>query len=102
MHRSRLHPDSRNRIHLHALWHVALESNSYRTSPVPEGVRSHEDARKWLISIEMMFERVLSTISRITTHGRFKDLTISMATDVLPEPELPAIPMILKSAHGGE
>jgi hypothetical protein len=25
-----------------------------------------------------------------------------MATEVLPEPELPAIPMILKSSHGGE
>lgn len=24
-----------------------------------------------------------------------------MATDVFPEPELPAIPMMLKSAHGG-
>jgi hypothetical protein len=41
------------------------------------------------------------TITRITTQGRFKDLTISMATEVLPEPELPAIPMMLKSCHGG-
>jgi hypothetical protein len=24
-----------------------------------------------------------------------------MATEVLPEPELPAIPMMLKSCHGG-
>jgi hypothetical protein len=32
----------------------------------------------------------------------FKDFTISIATDVLPEPELPAIPIMLKSAHGGE
>jgi hypothetical protein len=54
------------------------------------------------ISMEAIFEWVLSTITRITTHGRFNDLTISMATDVLPEPELPAIPIILKSAHGGE
>lgn len=44
----------------------------------------------------------LVTITRITTHGRFKDFTISMATEVLPEPELPAMPMMLKSAHGGE
>lgn len=28
--------------------------------------------------------------------------TISRARDVFPEPELPAIPMILVSAHGGE
>jgi hypothetical protein len=38
----------------------------------------------------------------MTTQGRFKDLTISIATEVFPEPELPAIPMILRSAHGGE
>jgi len=38
----------------------------------------------------------------MATHGRFNDLTISIATEVLPEPELPAIPMIVKSAHGGE
>jgi hypothetical protein len=25
-----------------------------------------------------------------------------MATEVLPEPELPAMPIILKSCHGGE
>lgn len=43
-----------------------------------------------------------STITRMTTQGRFRDLTISIATDVLPEPELPAIPMILRSSHGGE
>jgi hypothetical protein len=38
----------------------------------------------------------------MTTQGKFKDLTISIATEVFPEPELPAIPIILKSAHGGE
>lgn len=42
------------------------------------------------------------TITRITTHGKFKDLTISIATELLPEPELPAIPIMLKSCHGGE
>lgn len=43
-----------------------------------------------------------NTITRMTTQGRFNDLTISMATDVFPEPELPAMPMMLRSAHGGE
>jgi hypothetical protein len=38
----------------------------------------------------------------MTTQGKFRDLTISIATEVFPEPELPAIPIILKSAHGGE
>lgn len=42
------------------------------------------------------------TMTRITTQGRFNDLTISMATEVLPEPELPAMPMMLRSCHGGE
>ena len=43
-----------------------------------------------------------STMERITTHGRFKELIISIATDVLPEPEPPATPMMLMSAQGGE
>lgn len=47
-------------------------------------------------------QAILRTMTRITTQGRFSDLTISMATEVLPEPELPAIPMMLKSCHGGE
>lgn len=44
----------------------------------------------------------IHTMTKITTQGRFSDLTISIATEVLPEPELPAIPMMLKSCHGGE
>lgn len=42
-----------------------------------------------------------NTITRITTQGKLRDLTISIATDVLPEPELPAMPMMLRSCHGG-
>lgn len=41
-------------------------------------------------------------MTRMTTHGRLRAFTISIATEDLPEPELPAIPMILMSAHGGE
>jgi hypothetical protein len=36
------------------------------------------------------------------TQGKSKDCTISTAKDVLPDPELPATPMMLMSAHGGE
>jgi hypothetical protein len=36
------------------------------------------------------------------TQGRSKDWTISIAKLVFPEPEDPAIPMMLMSAHGGE
>lgn len=49
-----------------------------------------------------IYHGLRDTITRITTQGKFKDLTISMATEVLPEPELPAIPMMLRSCHGGE
>ena len=44
----------------------------------------------------------LHTMERMTTHGRFKDATIARARDVLPEPELPATPIILALPHGGE
>ena len=42
------------------------------------------------------------TIDKMATQGRFKELTILWASVDLPEPELPAIPMMLVSAHGGE
>lgn len=38
----------------------------------------------------------------MTTHGRFSDFTICIATEVFPEPEEPATPMIVTSSHGGE
>ena len=41
------------------------------------------------------------TIDMITTQGRFRLATIANASDVFPEPELPATPMILASPHGG-
>jgi len=41
-------------------------------------------------------------MDNITTHGKFNEVTISTAKEVLPDPELPAIPMMLVSAHGGE
>lgn len=46
--------------------------------------------------------RYLFTIDKMTTHGRFREDTISTASDVLPDPEPPAMPMMLVSAHGGE
>lgn len=41
------------------------------------------------------------TMDKTTTHGRFSDLIISIESDVFPDPELPAMPMMLTSAHGG-
>lgn len=43
-----------------------------------------------------------STMERITTHGKFSFLTMAWESVDLPEPELPATPMMLTSAHGGE
>jgi len=42
------------------------------------------------------------TIDMITTQGRFRDATIASASEVFPEPELPATPIILAFPHGGE
>ena len=42
------------------------------------------------------------TIDSITTQGRFNDETISRASEVFPDPLLPAMPMMLVSAQGGE
>lgn len=44
----------------------------------------------------MRFE--LNTIDIMTTHGRLREVTISRAKDVFPEPELPAMPIMLVSA----
>lgn len=41
-------------------------------------------------------------MTSINAPGKFKELTISMATDDLPDPELPAIPIMLISGHGGQ
>lgn len=38
----------------------------------------------------------------MATHGKFKEDTISTAKEVFPEPELPATPMMLVLAQGGE
>lgn len=45
--------------------------------------------------------RLERTIDKMTTQGRFSEATIAIARDVLPEPELPATPMILALPHGG-
>jgi hypothetical protein len=42
------------------------------------------------------------TIDKIITQGKFKADTMAAAKEVLPEPELPAMPMMLVFAHGGE
>jgi hypothetical protein len=65
--------------------------------------------RQWLIERVLSLsvcardhaKRLLRTIERITTHGRFSEATIAIARDVFPEPELPATPMMLALPHGG-
>ncbi|TPX26341.1 hypothetical protein DIZ76_011803 [Coccidioides immitis] len=41
-------------------------------------------------------------MTSMTAPGRFRDLMISAATDDFPDPELPAMPMMLMSSHGRE
>ena len=45
---------------------------------------------------------ILSTIDKMATQGKFNELTIFWANVDLPEPELPAMPIMLVSAQGGE
>ena len=45
---------------------------------------------------------ILSTIDKMATQGKFNELTILWANVDLPEPELPAMPIMLVSAQGGE
>ena len=42
------------------------------------------------------------TMDMIVTHGRFKLAMMAIASDVFPDPELPATPMMLALPHGGE
>jgi len=42
------------------------------------------------------------TMDMITTQGRFREDTIACDKVDFPDPELPAIPMIVTSAQGGE
>jgi hypothetical protein len=41
------------------------------------------------------------TIDKMTTHGKFREATIAIASEVFPEPELPATPIMLAFPHGG-
>lgn len=43
----------------------------------------------------------LRTMDKMTTQGRFSLLTMACDRVDLPDPELPATPIMLKSAHGG-
>jgi hypothetical protein len=40
-------------------------------------------------------------MDKTTTHGKFKACTIAFDSEVLPLPELPAMPMMLVFAQGG-
>lgn len=44
----------------------------------------------------------MNTMTSIATQGMFSDWMIFIATEVFPDPEQPAIPMMLVLAHGGE
>lgn len=44
----------------------------------------------------------LFTIDNTITQGKSRLLTMAIDSDVLPEPELPAMAMMLVLVHGGE
>jgi hypothetical protein len=46
--------------------------------------------------------RLQRTILKITTQGKLRDATMARASDVFPDPELPATPIMLALPHGGE
>lgn len=50
----------------------------------------------------MYYDRFPFTIDKMAIQGRFSELTILLAKVDLPEPELPAMPIMLVSAQGGE
>lgn len=90
--RSPLRRASLSRIHSCALGYAALVSRLCKKSPGHSiNICGLDLRRRSGLAIESM-----------TTQGRFKEDTISRAKDVLPEPELPATPMMLVSVQGGE
>jgi len=55
-----------------------------------------------IISGRSKFKLVRITMDRMTTQGKLSEATIARAREVLPDPELPAMPIMLVFAHGGE
>ena len=45
---------------------------------------------------------LIPTMERMMTQGKLREATTFNAKEVLPEPELPAMPIMLVSAQGGE
>ena len=89
---SRSTRESQDHIHFDVPMHFVQESRTCRTSPVHR-IQSSRSV-SWRVPSR--------TTDNMITHGKLSCLMISMASDVLPEPLDPAIPMILISAHGGE
>jgi len=82
---------NRNHIHSEKQLQIALVSTLCRMSPAARVNVAHVTP----------ICRTKRTIDRITTQGKLRLATIANANEVLPEPELPATPIILASPHGG-
>ncbi len=54
------------------------------------------------LEISCRLREAAVTMDKMTTQGRFNLDTIAWDSVDLPDPELPAIPMMLTLAHGGE
>lgn len=90
--RNRLSWGSRNRIHSGRLGWTLRGSMFCRTNPTSLNVSSNSEE---ICPFDLTRQRDCRfTIDKITTHGKFKALTILTAREVFPEPLEPAIPII--------
>ena len=75
------------------LWRIAQASGACSKSPAANALSMRHPE---IVNTELF------TIDRMTTQGRLRERMMAIAKDVLPEPELPATPIMLVFAHGGE
>lgn len=83
------HQDYQSHIRSWRLFVMIPHPEAYKTSPI------HRLSKSWYPSCWRWV-----TMDKITTHGRFNWATMAWDNVDLPEPELPAMPMIQTSAHG--
>ena len=85
-----------SRTHCGKPFWMTLGPGSYRMSPTDIKITNKPDD-----SYSLPGSSYQLTMDRMTTQGRFNLFTIAWDSVDLPEPELPAIPMMLTSAQGG-
>lgn len=92
-------------VEVYSVWRIKVELVTKRCRRLLRCKRFverilHAVFLSWLGHVTQ-FTRLERTMDKITTQGKLSEATIAIAKDVLPEPELPATPMILALPHGG-